>query len=117
MRILFDKNVPYQLCRHLDGNAVRTAAEQGWSRLANGDLLKKAEANGFEVMISADQNLEYQQNLKGGDLALIVLSTNHIGVMEKQAARLVAAVEAASVGSYQFVKFDLTPKARSKPGA
>ena len=117
MRILFDKNVPYQLRRYLDGHQVRTAAEEGWSRLENGALLKKAEDKGFEVMISADQNLEYQQNLKGRDLALIVLSTNHIGVMEKQAARLVAAVEAATVGSYQFVKFELPPKARSKPGS
>lgn len=76
MRILFDKNVPYQLRRYLTDHEVRTAAEQGWARLVNGDLLKAAEEHGFTVMVTADQSLEYQQNLSGRRLALIVLSTN-----------------------------------------
>jgi len=54
LRILFDKNVPYQLRLHLVGHEVRTAAEEGWDRLVNGDLLKAAEEEGFEVMVTAD---------------------------------------------------------------
>jgi predicted nuclease of predicted toxin-antitoxin system len=110
LRILFDKNVPYPLRRHLTEHHVRTAAEQGWSRLINGELLRVAERNGFEVLVTADQSLEYQQNLTGRKLALVVLSSNHIGILEKHPEKLVAAVEASSEGSYEYVKYDLPPK-------
>ncbi len=110
MRILFDKNVPYPLRRYLENHAVRTAAEQGWDRLINGDLLKAAEEEGFEVMMTADQSLEYQQNLKGRKLALVVLGTNHIRILERHPKKLVSAIEAAQAGSYQFVRYELSPK-------
>jgi hypothetical protein len=87
LRILFDKNVPYPLLRYLAKHDVHTAEELGWARLANGDLLRSGEDAGFEIMVTADQNLEYQQNLKGRKLALVVLSTNHIGVLENWCAR------------------------------
>ena len=93
---------------------VRTAAEQGWARLVNGELLKAAEEHGFAVMVTADQNLKYQQNLKGHKLALVVLSTNHIGVLETQPEKLVSAVDAATEGSYEFVRYELPLK--RKPG-
>ena len=114
MRILFDKNVPYPLLRYLAKYDVCTAEELGWARLVNGDLLRAAEDAGFGVMVTADQSLEYQQNLKGRKLALVVLSTNHIGVLEKHPGKLVAAVDAAREGGYEFVRFDLPP--RRKPG-
>jgi hypothetical protein len=91
---------------------VWTAAEMGWSRLVNGDLLAEAEEYGFDVMITADQNLEYQQNLKGRKLALVVLSTNRISVLEKYSAQLAAATDAVTEGSYQFIRFELPPKSR-----
>jgi hypothetical protein len=115
LRILFDKNVPYPLLRLLAEHDVRTAEELGWSRLINGDLLRAAEEAGFGIMVTADQSLEYQQNLKGRKLALVVLSTNHIGVLEKHPERLVAAVDAAREGGYEFVRYELPPK--RKPGA
>jgi hypothetical protein len=114
LRILFDKNVPYPLLRYLQKHDVRTAEELGWARLVNGDLLRAAEEAGFGVMVTADQSLEYQQNLKGRKLALVVLSTNHIGVLEKHPERLVAAVDAAQEGGYEFVRYELPPKL--KPG-
>jgi hypothetical protein len=110
LRILFDKNVPYQLRLRLVGHEVRTAAEEGWDRLVNGDLLKAAEEEGFEVMVTADQSLEHQQNLKGRKLALVVLSTNHIGVLEDQPEKLMAAIDAVAESSYQFVRYELPPK-------
>ena len=113
MRILFDKNVPYPLLRYLGKHDVRTAEELGWARLVNDDLLRAAEDAGFGVMVTADQSLEYQQNLKGRKLALVVLSTNHIGVLEKHPERLVAAVDAAREGGYEFVRFELPPKRKS----
>jgi uncharacterized protein DUF5615 len=114
LRILFDKNVPYLLLRYLEEHDVRTAEGLGWARLVNGDLLRAAEDAGFGVMVTADQNLEYQQNLKGRKLALVVLSTNHISVIEKHPERLVAAVDAAEEGGYEFVRYELPPK--RKPG-
>jgi hypothetical protein len=77
-----------------------------------GELLNAAEAHGFAVMITADQSLEYQQNLGGRKLALVVLSTNRIGVLEKHPEKLVAAVDAVKEGSYKFVRYTLPAKRR-----
>jgi hypothetical protein len=115
LRILFDKNVPYQLRPYLANHEVQTAAELGWARLVNGDLLRVAEEQGFAVMVTADQSLEYQQNLDGRKLALVVLSGNHIGILEKYPEKLVAAVDTATEGSFQFLKFELPPKQKPRP--
>ena len=66
-------------------------------------------------MITADQSLEYQQNLRGRKLAIVVLSTSHILVQEKFPEKLVAAVDAATEGSDQFVRFELPPKPKPRP--
>jgi hypothetical protein len=88
--------------------------EQGWSRLVNGELLRVAEDNGFELLVTADQSLEYQQNLTGRKLALVVLSSNHVGILEKHLEKLVAAVKASSEGSYEYVKYDLPPSSETR---
>ena len=75
MRILFDKNVPVQLRRYLTGHWVETSANRGWGELKNGILLKTAEVNGFDAMVTADQNIAYQQNLKERTIALVVLGS------------------------------------------
>ena len=110
MRLLFDKNVPYPLRQYLEKHEVRTAAEQGWDRLVNGELLRAAEEAGFAVMVTSDQSLEYQQNLKGRKLALVVLSTNHIRILEQNPGKLVSAIEAVQTGSYEFVRYELPPR-------
>ena len=61
----------------LAGCEVLTAYERGWQMLSNGNLLSAAEADGFDVLITTDQNLRYQQNLAGRHLAIIVLSTTN----------------------------------------
>ena len=73
MRILFDQGTPAPLRRHLDGHEVDTAAERGWSDLDNGDLIENAEREGYDVLITTDQNMRYQQNLAGRMLAVVVL--------------------------------------------
>jgi hypothetical protein len=73
MRILFDQATPLPLRAHLDRHEVRTASQQGWATLKNGDLLTAAEANGFEVLLTTDKNLRYQQNLEGRKIAVVVL--------------------------------------------
>ena len=75
MRVLFDQGTPSPLRRGLLLHAVETAHERGWSTLRNGALLQAAEDAGFEVMITTDQNLQYQQNLAARRIAIIVLST------------------------------------------
>ena len=64
MRILFDQGVPVPLRRHLTGHVVATAYERGWANLSNGDLIRAAESE-FELLVTTDQNLRYQQNLTG----------------------------------------------------
>jgi predicted nuclease of predicted toxin-antitoxin system len=72
VRILFDQGMPAPLRQSLTAHAVSTAHEMGWSTLANGDLLDAAEGQ-FEVFVTTDQNLRYQQNLSGRQLAILVL--------------------------------------------
>ena len=62
-----DQGAPAPLRRHLDGHVVDTAAERGWSDLDNGDLIENAEREGYDVLITTDQNMRYQQNLAGRD--------------------------------------------------
>ena len=75
MRVLLDQGTPSPLRRGLLLHAVETAHERGWSTFRKGALLQAAEDAGFEVMITTDQNLQYQQNLAARRIAIIVLST------------------------------------------
>lgn len=73
MKILFDQGTPVPLRRQLPEHDVATAFEQGWSALSNGSLLDTAEHAGFELLITTDSNLQYQQNLTERRIAIIVL--------------------------------------------
>jgi hypothetical protein len=73
MKILFDQGTPVPLRRQLQEHSVDTAYERGWSHLTNGALLAAAEAAGYELLITTDRNLKYQQNLAGRSLAILVL--------------------------------------------
>jgi hypothetical protein len=73
MRVLFDQATPVPIRRFLVGHAVRTAAEQQWETLGNGELLTVAEQAGFEVFVTTDKNLRYQQNLSGRTIAVAVI--------------------------------------------
>ena len=74
MRILFDQGTPAPLRHALKGHVVSTVYEMGWALLANGDLIDAAERD-FDVLVTTDQNLPYQQNLKGRRLAILILPT------------------------------------------
>lgn len=63
MKILFDQGTPVPLRRYLPEHKIDTAYERGWSELSNGDLLTMAEQNNYELLITTDRNLRYQQNL------------------------------------------------------
>lgn len=71
MKILFDQGTPVPLRLALAGHSVTTAYEMGWADLANGDLLRVVEAQGFEVLVTTDKKLRYQQNLTGRTIAIL----------------------------------------------
>ena len=75
MKVLFDQGTPVPLREFLSGHEVSTAYELGWSALRNGELLAMAEAGGFQVFVTTDNNLRYQQNLQDRGIAMVVLST------------------------------------------
>jgi predicted nuclease of predicted toxin-antitoxin system len=77
MKILFDQGTPVPLRQHLPGHTVDVAYERGWSNLSNGDLLDAAERDGYQVLITTDQNLRYQQNLADRQIAVVVLLSTH----------------------------------------
>ena len=77
MKVLFDVNTPHPLKRHLPEHEITFAQDLGWSELRNGDLIRAAEGR-FDVLLTADQNLRYQQSLRGRTLAIVVLPTNRL---------------------------------------
>ena len=104
MRVLFDQGTPAPLRRLLPGHEVSTAYERGWSTLKNGELLTAAESEGFEVLVTTDGNLKYQQNLLSRAIAVVVLSTTSWPRIQAAAELVVAAVAAATPGTYAEVR-------------
>jgi hypothetical protein len=99
MLILFDHVTPSGIARFLPAHTVTKAKDRGWDTLTNGDLLTEAERAGFDVLLTADKNMRYQQNLRGRRIAIIVLSTPQWPVVRLYVERVAAAVNAAKPGS------------------
>jgi predicted nuclease of predicted toxin-antitoxin system len=104
MRVLFDQGTPKPLGRFLQGHTVSTAAQEGWHQLQNSELLDAAEAAGFDLLITTDKNLRYQQNLRGRKIAIIVLSKQQWPQLRAHVGLVVHAVNAATPSSYTEVK-------------
>ena len=105
MKILFDQGTPAPLRHSLGGHSVATAFEQGWSNLQNGDLIRVAEADDFHALVTTDQSLKYQQNLRGRKLAILVLLTTSWPKIQKQVEKISAAVNALQPGDYRELDF------------
>jgi predicted nuclease of predicted toxin-antitoxin system len=103
MRILFDHGTPRSIARWLHGHIVVEAIARGWDRLSNGELLKAAEEAGFDVLLSTDKNIQYQQNLTGRKIAVVILGNPQRPAVHRYIDRVVAAVNAATPGSYAEV--------------
>jgi hypothetical protein len=73
MKLLLDENLPHQLRHENTGHDVFTTAYMGWSGIENGELLKVATDAGFEVLVTTDRGLEYEQNLNALPLSMVVL--------------------------------------------
>ena len=85
---------------------MSTAYELGWARLKNGELLAAAESNGFEVFVTTDTSLAYQQNLSNRKIAIVVLSTTSWPRIQKSVAAILSAIDTARPNSYQIVSID-----------
>jgi hypothetical protein len=96
IRILFDHGTPSGIARSLAGHEVTEAIERGWERISNGELLTKAEAAGFDVLLTTDKQIRYQQNLKGRKIAIVVLGNSAWRVAREHLDRIAAVVNAAN---------------------
>jgi predicted nuclease of predicted toxin-antitoxin system len=100
MKILFDERVPWPLRKLLGGHECTTAKLRGWGGYKNGDLIRLAEAD-FDLLITADQNLRYQQNLTGRNLAILELSTNDLRRIQAAGESFVAAIHSMEPKEYR----------------
>ena len=110
MRILFDNGTPRGVAAALVGHAVEEARARGWDTLHNGELLDAAEAAGFDLFLTTDQNLRYQQNLSGRKIGIVVLGKGRWRLIRLRMAEIVAAVDAAAPGSYREVEIPLNER-------
>jgi hypothetical protein len=104
MLVLLDNGAPRGLARFLTGHSVEEARARGWEELVNGALLDVAEQAGFEVLLTTDNNIRHQQNLRDRQIALVVLQHSQWPMVKLVIGNIVAAVNSAQPGSYQEVE-------------
>ena len=114
MKILFDQGTPGPLRQFLAGHDVETAYERGWSQLKNGALIAAMEKVGFDVFVSTDQNLKYQQNLTGRKIAIVVILTTNWPRIRADLRPVLAAINSATPGSYVEVSVAVAGEAQNE---
>jgi len=100
MRILFDQGTPVPLRRYLTEHSVTTAYEEGWSNFSNGDLLKSAEDKGYQIFVTTDRNLRYQQNLSDRQMAIVVLLSTSWPKIRTQTDKICDVINEIKLGDY-----------------
>src|ERR671936_548054 len=100
MRILFDNGTPRGLAIALTGHVVEEARSHGWDTLGNGELLDPAEAAGFDLFLTADRNIRYQQNLTSGRIAIMVLGKARWRLIRARLRQIAEVVSVATPGSF-----------------
>ncbi len=104
MKIVFDHGTPAPLRHLLAGHVVSTAFELGWATLENGELLRRA-ANDFDILITTDQNLRYQQDVSHLPVAILVLPTTSWPKVRQHVAHVIEAIAEALPGEYREIIF------------
>ncbi len=104
MKVLLDENLPHLLRNNLGDHEVFTVRYKGWAGLKNGELIKVAQDGGFEVFITGDQTLSYEQNLTARRVAIVVLSSIDWHILRENLPPILAALDSATPGSFQEVE-------------
>ena len=104
MRVLLDENLDHGLRKLLASHDVVTVSYKGWSGLKNGELLRAAEDDGIDVLLTGDGTLGYEHNLSGRRLAIVTLSAIQLPIIKKHIDKILAAISAAMPGSFHEVK-------------
>jgi hypothetical protein len=104
VKVLLDECVDWRLARDLVGHDVKTARQMGWSTVENGALLALASQN-FDVFVTVDRNLSFQQNFENISIAVVVLQakTNRLADLRPLVPRLLEAIESAAPGIPEFI--------------
>ena len=100
MKILLDECVPWPMHKLLPAHVCTTAQQRGWGGLKNGDLLRQAEGE-FDLFITSDQNIRYQQNLAGRRIPILEISTNSIRRIRAAEALVQSAIAALKPGEFR----------------
>lgn len=103
MRVLFDNGTPRGVASALSDHTVEESRSHGWDTLGNGELIDAAEAAGFDVLLTTDRNIRYQQSLTGRRIAIVVLGKGRWRLIRKRLAAIAAAVAATRPGSFTEV--------------
>jgi hypothetical protein len=111
-RVLCDENIPHGLRKAISGFDVATAQYIGFGGLKNGELLNAAEAAGFNVLVTGDKTLEYEQNMAGRNIAVVALSAPHWSIIKNHTDRIALAIEGAAPGS--IIRIDVGAFARQR---
>ena len=110
MRVLFDHGTPDRIAQALYGHEVTFVRHLGWHEIANGDLIRQAEEAGFEVLLSTDKNIRYQQNLAFRKIGIVILGISRWPSVRRYLAQIAAAVDAAAPGTYAEVDIPYDPE-------
>jgi hypothetical protein len=103
VKVLLDENLDHALRRLLEPHDVVTVTYMGWTGLQNGELLRAAEDNGIDVLLTGDQTLVFEQNLSGRRLAIVALSAIQLPIIKERLPIIIAAIDRAMPGSFQAV--------------
>ena len=103
MRILLDEFMPEPMKQALGKHESQTVRDCGWGGIRNGELLDRAEGD-FDLFITADQNLQYQQNLSGRRVAILEVSTNNLRRILAAEASLLSAIDQVAAGKFHQLR-------------
>ena len=115
-RILIDECLPQALRKHFPDDDAVTVAYAGFAGLKNGELLRAAESAGFDIFVTGDRSLEYEQNLGGKKLAVVALSANSWNIIRRHIPAIVVAVGAAQSGKVVRAEFGTFSRPKRVPG-
>ena len=114
MLIVLDHNIPRGAGKALRNHTVKEAQSLGWATLSNGELLRAAESQAFDVLVTADQDFRFQQNLKKRRIAVVVLSKGQWPYIKPVVSRVADAVNSAKPGTVTLVDIPLPPRKRRR---